>query len=325
MDYHGSRGLGAQTVVQGSTKQLLENVAIIIPTYNAAPYWSALQEGLSRQGIDSDQVLIVDSSSKDDTESLARQHGYRVLRIPSSEFNHGGTRRLAAQVMSHAEVLVYMTQDAVLVNDDAIYQLVLPFQNPAIGASFGRQLPRLEAGPIEAHARGFNYPGTSQTRSLAMRETLGFKVIFSSNSFAAYRAEALEAVGSFPSNVIVSEETVVSAKMLLNGWQTSYVAEAMVYHSHGYGLMDEFRRYFDIGVLHTAEPWLLEEFGKVHGEGRRFVFSELKALWPKHIHLLPDSVLRTGLKLLGYRLGQMGNKLSPRLAQRLSQQKQYWA
>ncbi len=306
-------------------RSVLSNVAVIILTYNAAPFWAALQEGLGRQGLTPDQVLIVDSSSKDGSESLARRYGYRVLSIPSSEFNHGGTRKRAAREMSHAEVLVYMTQDAVLVNDDAIYQLVLPFQNPSIGACFGRQLPRPEAGPIEAHARYFNYPAVSQVRDLSLRETLGFKAIFSSNSFAAYRAKALEAVGSFPSNVIVSEETVVSAKMLLGGWKTAYVAEAMVYHSHGYSHMEELRRYFDIGVLHTAEPWLLNEFGKVNGEGKRFVLSELNALWPKYTHLLPDSFYRTALKLCGYQLGRISHKLGTKLARHLSQQKQFWA
>jgi rhamnosyltransferase len=325
MTSHASPSLDSISATQEDLSSVLRKVAVIIPTYNAAAHWAALQEGLSRQGLTPDRVLIVDSSSRDDTESLARREGYRVLSIPSSEFNHGGTRKRASQEMSHAEILVYMTQDAVLVNDDAIYQLVLPFEDPSIGASFGRQLPRLEAGPIEAHARRFNYPAVSQIRDLSLRETLGFKAIFSSNSFAAYRAKALEGVGSFPSNVIVSEETVVSAKMLLGGWKTAYVAEAMVYHSHDYAHMEEFSRYFDIGVLHTAEPWLLNEFGKVNGEGKRFVLSELAALWPKYIYLLPDSVYRTALKFCGYQLGRIAHKLGSKLARRLSQQKQFWA
>ncbi|MFE0678513.1 hypothetical protein ACFW26_34910, partial [Streptomyces sp. NPDC058867] len=46
-----------------------------------------------------------------------------------------------------------------------------------------------------------------------------------------------------------------------------------VHHSHSYSIGEEFRRYFDVGVMHARAPWLLDRFGKAEGEGKRFVQS----------------------------------------------------
>jgi rhamnosyltransferase len=246
------------------------------------------------------------------------------MSIARSDFNHGGTRQAAANVMNPVDVLVYLTQDAVLAHDDALVNLITPLKDPMVGAAFGRQLARAGAGPIEWHARNFNYPAESRLSSLADKDVRGFKVVFFSNSFAAYRTAALAAVGGFPDNVIVSEETIVSARLLLGGWKTAYVAEAVVRHSHNYSFIDEFRRYFDIGVLHASEPWLLRRFGAVGGEGRRFVLSEWRHLWGRHAYLLPESVIRTVLKYVGYNLGRRVKLISRPLAAQLSQQKKYW-
>lgn len=313
-----------ETILSPAPAGCNQTLAVVVPTLNAAKLWPAFHEGLGRQGLKPQQILVVDSSSSDGTPELARAAGYRVVSIPPSEFNHGGTRQFAAELLQPVEILVYLTQDAILATDDAIARLVRPFEDPSIGAAFGRQLPRVGAGPIESHARNFNYPAESKIRTLAARDTLGFKAIFCSNSFAAYKTSALLAVEGFPNNVIVSEETVVFARLLLRGWKTAYVADAMVHHSHHYSYPEEFRRYFDVGVLHARERWLLDEFGKVDGEGMRFFTSQLKSLWPQHAYLIPDSVVRLAIKYAGYKVGRLERKISPLLSKRLSQQKHYW-
>ena len=90
-----------------------------------------------------------------------------------------------------------------------------------------------------------------------MISSIGIKAAFLSNSFAAYRRSALESVGGFPSDTIFGEDTFAAAKMLLNGWKIAYSAEATVYHSHNLTFIEEFRRYFDIGVFHSREKWFM--------------------------------------------------------------------
>lgn len=299
-------------------------VAVIVPTYNSERDWPAFSAGLRMQKLDPSQVLIVDSSSKDRTVELAAAEGFRTLVIPQSEFNHGGTRQLGLRYFPEARIAVYLTQDAVLRDENAIDRLVQVFSNPEVGAAYGRQLPRKGAGPLEAHARLFNYPAESHLRDINSRETMGVKVVFFSNSFSAYRIEALQQVGGFPTDVIMAEDVFATARLLENGWKIAYVAEAAAYHSHGYTTMQEFRRYFDTGVYHARSPWLLKQFGRPTGEGKKFVLSELKSLWPNHAHLVPLAIVRTFAKAAGYALGRREGKLPLSLRRRLSMHKGYW-
>jgi GT2 family glycosyltransferase len=299
------------------------SIAVVVPTLNAASEWRRFAPVLLAC-VRPEQVLILDSSSVDGTADLARAAGFRVHSIPRSEFNHGGTRQwAAAELLPKAELLIFLTQDAILADPGALDALLVPFSDPKVAAAFGRQLPRPEAGPIEAHARFFNYPSQSSIRTLESREALGFKAIFFSNSFAAYRREALMEVGGFPPNVIFGEDTITVAKFLLTGWKIAYVAEAKAYHSHSYNWLQDFKRYFDIGVLHSRESWLLREFGQTSGEGRRFVVSELGYL-RRSFWLVPSALIRTALKLLGYRLGRLERRLSTGWKRRLSMHSGYW-
>ncbi len=324
---------GSQIVVDSMSPSVLPDppvmaanstVGIIVPTLNAAGTWAEFQSALVAQKIDPAQVLIVDSASTDNTPELARASGFRVTSIARSEFNHGGTRQWATRFFPDAEILVYLTQDAILAGPNAIEDLLTALRDPQVGVAYGRQLPRPEAGPIEAHGRLFNYPAASAVRSLDSRDELGFKTIFVSNSFAVYRRSALEDVGGFPVNTIFGEDTITAARMLLKGWKIAYVADACVYHSHEYTAWQEFKRYFDIGVLHTREAWLLREFGRTAGEGRRFVLSELNYLRSKNPLLGPLALLRTAAKFAGYKLGTKEAKLGSGLKHRISMHRGFW-
>jgi rhamnosyltransferase len=299
-------------------------VAVVIPTCNAAKGWDALSTGLRQQRFQPRQTVIVDSASTDGTPELARTAGFEVTGIARCDFNHGGTRQLALLSVPWAEIVVYLTQDAILADGDALGNLIQTFADERVGAAFGRQLPRAGAGPIESHARLFNYPAESAVRDFASRKTLGIKAAFLSNSFSAYRVEALKAVGGFPTDVIMAEDTVVAARMLMAGWKTAYCAEARVFHSHGYTVREEMSRYFDTGVYHAREDWLIENFGGAGGEGMRFVRSEMVYLFPRHTSLLPLSVLRNVAKAVGYRLGRWESHLAKSTKKAMSFHPAFW-
>ena len=299
-------------------------VALIIPTYNAATYWKALSAGIAEQSLVPDRKIVIDSSSSDGTADLARRDGFEVLEISPHEFNHGGTRQMGADLAVNANVLIYLTQDSVPSGTDAFANLVRAFEDPEIGAAYGRQLPREKATPIEAHGRHFSYGERDVVRSWESRKIAGFKSIFFSNAFGAYRREALMSVGGFSPDVIFGEDTLVVARMHRAGWKTAYVANATARHSHAYSISEEFRRYFDIGVLHSRESWLMDHFGSAAGEGRRFVLSELKYLLRHGVLHVPSAVARTVAKYLGYRIGRRESRIDPRLKYHLGLNRKYW-
>jgi len=298
--------------------------SLIVPTCNAMEHWNALRSGIQAQSMVPDQVIVIDSCSSDRTVEFARAAGFDVIEIEREEFNHGGTRQRAAEAASRAAIVMYMTQDVILSDPAAFERMLSIFDDQKIGAAFGRQLPSLGANPLEAHARLFNYPANSRVRTFNCRHELGFKSIFFSNSFGAYRRAALMSVGGFPCDVIFGEDTVVIARLHRAGWKTAYVAEACVHHSHGYSMAEEFQRYFDIGVLHGRERWLIDQFGKANGEGKRFVLSEMRYLLCHNALLIPIAVLRNVTKFLAYHLGLREKQLGIWLKRQLGKNKSYW-
>ena len=302
----------------------MQHLGVVIPTYNAAQYWPSLQKTLDEQGISPQQILIIDSSSTDATVILAEKAGYQIVVIPQSEFNHGRTRQIGCEHFNDSDVLIYLTQDALPADEIAFQTLYNSFADSTVGAAFGRQLPRAEADAIEQHARLYNYPALSHTRTYEDRKKLGIKTAFLSNSFAGYRRSALLDVGGFPANVIMAEDSVVAARMLLKGWRVAYVADARVVHSHPFTLSQEFRRYFDTGVHHSREAWLRQDFGEAAGEGKRFVVSEIKYLLKVSIGLIPIAIIRTLVKLVAYKMGLLERYLPPALAKSISLQPLFW-
>lgn len=298
-------------------------IACIVPTYNGREDLARLLNSLSKQSIPFD-LFIVDSSSSDGTRELARSRVANVVTIPSSQFNHGGTRQMMVSQNSGYDIYVFMTQDAYLEDVNAIENLTAPFEDERVAAVCGRQLPHLDASPLAEHARLFNYPAASVVKSFEDAPALGIKTAFMSNSFAAYRGKALLEVGGFPEHVIFAEDMYVAAKMLLKGWKVAYAGDAGCRHSHNYTLQEEFRRYFDMGVFHAREPWIRERFGGAGGEGVRYVKSELKFLGLARLHLWPGAILRNACKLLAYKLGQKEGSMSPGLKKKLGMYKRYW-
>lgn len=297
---------------------------VIIPVFNGGELWKECVRSLLDQQIPLKDIIVIDSGSEDGSLEVSQSAGFDVHKISKNDFNHGGTRQLGISLAEPVGIVVFLTQDAILFNKNSIENLVNAFTDSTIACAFGRQLPRLKATHLEAHARYFNYPEKSYTRSILDKDEFGIKTAFISNSFAAYRVTALNSVGGFPSDIILSEDTYVAARMLLSNWKLAYVSDAQVYHSHNYSYSEEFKRYFDIGVFHVQNNWLLTSFGKAEGEGLRFIKSEVIYVSVKNLLLLPSVMIRTLLKYAGYRLGKNESRLPLSLKKRLSMHSRYW-
>lgn len=298
-------------------------IACIIPTFNAGQDLSRLLTSLELQTITPD-IYIVDSSSTDGTLQLASSLVSNVISIHSSDFNHGGTRQMMVDRNPDYDIYIFLTQDAYLCDQDGLANLIMPFSNPRVGAVCGRQLPHLKASLLAQHARLFNYPEDVCLKTIDDAKVLGIKTAFMSNSFAAYRKEALAMVGGFPSDTIFAEDMYVAAKLLFAGWSLVYAGNAKVHHSHNYTFLEEFSRYFDMGVFHSRNPWIRKVFGGAGGEGLRYVKSELSFLGARYFHLWPTSLIRNAFKYIGFKLGLIEDRLSLRLKRLLSLNKRYW-
>ena len=261
----------------------MQNIALIILTYNAKRTLGDLLDSVFKQALQPDSVLVIDSGSYDGTLDIIKKYNVILHAINKADFDHGATRRLATQLIN-ADIYVYMTQDAILADRNSLSNLIRCFGRPEIGCAYGRQLPNQNANVLAVHSRLFNYPPANAVKKYSDRSELGIKTCFVSNSFAAYRAQALNEAGGFPVKIIMGEDMYIAAKMLLQNWEISYCANALVLHSHNYTIWQEFKRYFDIGVFHQTNLWILNNFQTPNKEGLRYVKSEMNYCIRNHVY-----------------------------------------
>lgn len=298
---------------------------LFVPTLNPGDSWVTFLASLERQSLQPHRKLIIDSGSDDQTLELARQAGFETLLIDRSQFDHGGTRQLGVTCLDDCDTILMVTQDIVFADDQAIFNLLKCLDTSGAGCAYGRQLPFESAHLYEKQSRLFNYPAESRTKSLNDRQSLGIKTPFISNSFAAYRRDALDEVKGFPNGIIFAEDMYVGAKLLLAGWQIAYCADAVVYHSHNKGFCELMRRSFDIGVFHATESWLLEEFRSPEGAGLSFVIATIKAYWKENFWLVLMPVMVSLSRFMAYRLGRLHRYWPVCFNRGLSMNRSYWA
>jgi rhamnosyltransferase len=297
---------------------------LAIPTYNGGKIWEESIANIKKYAPEDLYVQVIDSGSRDGTAALAEQAGFNVIGISSQEFNHGGTRNLAVDCApADCDIVIFLTQDAIP-EEGSLQKLVAAFEDPKVACAYGRQLPHVDATPISQHARSFNYTAQNYVYTQADAARVGLKTVFISNSFAAYRISTFKELGGFPSNTILSEDMYFAGKAVLAGYKVAYVAEAQVRHSHNYTSLEEFKRYFDIGVFHGKERWIHQNFGGAGGEGKKFIFSELRFLLKHGVMYIPRACINNAMKIAGYKLGKNYKTLPFGWNRALSMHKRYW-
>lgn len=305
---------------------LIARTSLVILTLDAQRHLPHLLAALALLPQPPQQVLFIDSASSDDSVALVTAAGHRVHSIQRSEFGHGKTRNLALSLCADSEFLVYLTQDALPQGRDWLARLLQPFADSSVALVYGRQLARAEATLSERFAREFNYPAQADRTRLADLPTRGIKAVYCSNSFCAYRRQALEAVNGFPEQLPLGEDMAVALRLLQHGYTRVYQPLAEAIHSHDYSVLQELKRYFDIGTLMAMDDELRRVRLAASGEGLRFVRGEMAAAWAqKRLGAIVGIALRTLGKYCGFALGLRYRQLPIRWRRRLSMHAFFWS
>src|SRR5580765_4637095 len=99
-------------------------MALCIPTLNASRTAPAMITSIEAQTLRPANILVIDSASNDITCDLFNRAGAEVHVISRQEFNHGTTRQLGVERLVGADVIVFMTQDAILADEMALERLM---------------------------------------------------------------------------------------------------------------------------------------------------------------------------------------------------------
>ncbi len=301
-----------------------KSVDIIIPTYRPDESVVYLMKKLLKQTYPIHEIHIIDTETGIFPKELKNlSDKIRISKIKPEQFDHGGTRHEGA-MQSHADIIVYMTQDAMPVNEYLIEELVKAFDNEKIAAAYARQLPNSKCNVIERYTRAFNYPEQSRIKSLEDLETLGIKTYFCSDVCAAYRKSVYESLGGFEEKTIFNEDMIMAAKIIQSGGLVKYVAEAKVIHSHNYNCKQQFQRNFDLAVSQVEHPEVFQNI-KSESEGMRLVKNTMTYLIKiKKPWLIIKLILQSAFKYMGYCLGRKYSQLPMWLIKKCTMNQRYW-
>ena len=302
-----------------------KTVDVIIPAYHPGKEFATLIKRLEKQSVPIHRIIVMNTEeSMWNKEWEKLSDVMEIHHLAKSEFDHGGTRAQAAE-LSDADVMIFMTQDAMPADLELIAELLKALeQDENIAAAYARQLPNAECSFVERYTRAFNYPDRSVVKTKKDMDQYGIKTFFCSNVCAAYKKDIYQKQGGFVRRTIFNEDMIYAGGLIQAGYGIAYAAEAKVIHSHNYNCMQQFHRNFDLGVSQAEHPEIFEGVPS-EGEGMRLVKKTLSHLVrSEKIWLIPGFVMQCAGKYAGYLAGKNFRRLPKKFVLWCTMSPNYW-
>ena len=310
-------------------------VDIVIMTYKPSHKFVLLLKSLFNQNYKINKIYIINTEEKElfinlDTEDkeelkiILEKSLICLININEKEFDHGASRNIILKY-SNSDYIIFFTNDAVPYDEDLIKNLVLGFSNDSlIKASYARQIPFKDAYYKEKLIREFNYPNYDIIKSIDTIDKYGIKNYYMSNVCAIYDYNYFKNNNGFIENIILNEDTYFAYKIINDGYKVLYNSNALVYHSHNYNYIKQFKRYFDIGVSHNKDEILLKNIG-ANKEGFKLTkYVIIKMLKSFKIIELIDFIIDLVFRYLGFILGKNYKKLDKKTSLKFTMNKNYF-
>lgn len=286
---------------------------VVILTHKPSELFLDIIDRLEEQSLKPRKIIVMNTGESHMDDLLGRYpdrlKGYdniEIHHITRDEFDHGGTRKRAAEY-SDAAFLIYMTQDALPADERLVENLAAPFEGDgSIAVSYARQLPYESASPIERYNRSFNYPEGDRKKTADDLDTLGIKAFFCSDVCACYRRDIYDSLGGHIEHTVFNEDMIYARGAIDAGYSIYYASDARVYHSHDYTSAQQYRRNVDLGRSQAEHP---EVFGGItsYGEGKKLVKGCMSYLLKNgYWYMIPAFIAQCAGRYLGYRKGRRG-------------------
>ena len=240
------------------------DATVFIPTFNGEKYLDRLLHAVESQDFAGNfEILIIDSGSSDATLDIIGTHAAaRLVEIPGSEFGHGKTRNLAAE-LARGTNIAYLSQDAIPADSKWLTNITMPL-NPAgldcVGV-VGKHIARSNCSPllkyeIDGVFRACGPDGETTVIDGALSQTheLTPGELFYSDVNSATRRDFLLNTISYR-DVNYSEDMAFARDFLEAGYRKAYAATAVVEHSNDVTFSEYGKRIFDenLGLRRVGE------------------------------------------------------------------------
>jgi len=300
-----------------------EAVSVVIPTLNGERYLPELLEMILRQEPrPPDEIIVMDSESTDRTRNIAQVAAKTRVEI-ISDFSHGRARNRGVR-QAQGNFVVLMSQDAVPIDRHWLRNLLQPFGDPRVAATFSRQVPQGDASPMERFFLATHFPeGEPLYMQRDGHEDVMFQreVFFSNVSAAMRRSLALEY--PFDEGLIMSEDQQFAKDVIVAGYAVVYAPASVVIHSHNYSNMEAFQRYFD-SVYSLTKIFPKHSLFYSARLGLSYLWGEAGMMLKNHPRDLPRYSVYVLAKALGTVLGHFAEQMPRWLAKKMSLHSEFW-
>lgn len=230
-------------------------IDIICPLYNAEEFIEKLHESLLKQkNVKIHEIKYVLTESKDKTEEYLINNKLNYEKLKKEEFTHSTARENAARESS-ADIIVFITQDVIIENEDWLEKLVAPIINKEAEASYSRQLTKYDN--IEKYTRECNYPAESRVKTKDDIKQLGLKAFFFSDASSAIDAKVFKKLNYYDGkSFMFNEDMYIAHKLITNGYRIKYCADSICYHSHKFTIKQLYYRYKNSGSFFKQNPYM---------------------------------------------------------------------
>lgn len=276
------------------------DASVIILTKNAGSRFEELMKKLGNQSYQDFEIIVIDSGSVDGTLKIAKRYGCRIHEIKPEEFHHSRTRNLGAKI-AKGDYLIYITQDALPIDNKFLENLIKPLENDEIAGVYGRQIAYPNAKPMEKFFYLYFYP---EERKVITSSDLGNLVdfyvsnVYISDVCSAMKKEVWKKI-NFDESIIMAEDKKWAIDVLKSGYKLVYEPKAIVYHSHDYSIISTFKRRFNDGVAMKQ----ICGSGKVTSKGLSYFVGEMKYLLKNHKIWIPYALVYNVARFAGVFLG----------------------
>jgi rhamnosyltransferase len=228
-------------------------VSVIIPTYNEeGPVFEEALEAISSQRSDfAYEILVVDSGSSDGTTDLARKYSARVLSIPKSEFNHGGTRNRGISE-ARGEFAVMTVGDAIPADEFWLQGLVENLANDErVAGAYSRQIPRQDCNPFTRYGLENHFTNLPERREQVIEDLASYEALPPRRKLELVTFDDVSSClrrsvwEKHPyKELSYGEDIEWAERVLKEGYKIVYDPKSAVIHSHNRSVLYELKKHY---------------------------------------------------------------------------------
>lgn len=235
---------------------------VVCPCYKNLDQIKSLVEHLKLQkDVDIKSMVFPLTLSGEDVDNqimdFLEENKIKYFTETTETFSHSLTREKAIKDYCTSKLVILISQDVILFDENAFYNLASKIDDEYI-YGFGRQICTNKS--IEKYIRKRNYPEQGYTVSKDDIERMQLMAFFTSDAFSCInRDKFIELDGYQGYNVMFAEDMLYSKFLLDAGYKKVYAADAVVEHSHKYTLKQLYKRYYETGKFH-AEIKIFDQY-----------------------------------------------------------------